>query len=114
MSEKEKAIGLFEASLKRNNKQIRDDRAEAIVRSGRLKYKRLIEDLEEELITLETDQTNMLDLSPENVTTLKVASDFNADDYARKDLEISRKIDKLNDDIKIAKNRFKVLFGELD
>ncbi len=41
--------GAFFNSLKRNNKQIRDDRATAITEDTELVYKRKIEDLEKEI-----------------------------------------------------------------
>jgi len=44
--EEKKYQGAFIESLKRNNKQIRDDRAASIVDIAQLKYKRKVEDLE--------------------------------------------------------------------
>jgi hypothetical protein len=45
----EQEVGAFVSSLKRNNKQIRDDRAAAIAEDTELVYKRKIEDIEMEI-----------------------------------------------------------------
>lgn len=42
----EKREGAFLSSLKRNNKQIRDDRATAIAEDAQVLYRRTVEDLE--------------------------------------------------------------------
>jgi hypothetical protein len=111
MSDEIKNEGAFFQSLKRNNKQIRDDRALAIVEDAQLLYKREVEDLEVNINRMKRDQENMLDLSPETATSLKLASDFNANEYVSKDLELGVKI--RNEEIKldIAKKRFAYLFG---
>ena len=104
--------GAFVSSLKRNNKQIRDDRARAIGDDAELIYKRKIEDMEVAIRKLKQDQINMLDLSPESATSLKLASDFNANDYADKDIEIGKKIRNIGIAMNIAKKRYNYLFGE--
>jgi hypothetical protein len=111
MDGKEVVQGAFLASLKRNNKQIRDDRAAAIGEDAQLLYRRQIEDLDLAIKRMERDQENMLDLSPDNATSLKLASDFNAADYVAKDLELGVKI--RNDSIKleVARKRYSYLFG---
>jgi hypothetical protein len=107
----EKNEGAFYSSLKRNNKQIRDDRALAIVDIAQLKYKRKVEDLELSIKDMKREQDNMLDLSPTNSQSLIIASDFNADAYITKDLELGVKI--RNEEIKfeIATKRYEYLFG---
>jgi hypothetical protein len=106
-------IGAFLASLKRNNKQIRDDRASAIGEDTQLLYKRQIEDLQVTIKRMERDQENMLDLSPENSFSLKLASDFDAAAYVSKDIEIGIKIREANIKLEIAQKRYKYLFGEV-
>ena len=51
----ENVQGAFIASLKRNNKQIRDDRATSIGEDTQLLYKRLIEDLEVSIKRMERE-----------------------------------------------------------
>jgi hypothetical protein len=115
MKEKEDNIkvqsGAFIESLKRNNKQIRSDRADAISEDAQLIYKREIEDLEVSIKRMKREQENMLDLSPENTLSLKLASDFDAKLYVSKDIELGVKI--RNEQIKheIAIKRYRYLFG---
>ncbi len=112
MEEKVETQGAFLASLKRNNKQIRDDRAQAIGEDAQLLYKRQVEDLEVSINRMKRDQENMLDLSPETAMSLKLASDFNATEYVSKDLELGVKIRNEEIKLEIAKKRYNYLFGE--
>ena len=108
----ENVQGAFIASLKRNNKQIRDDRATSIGEDTQLLYKRLIEDLEVSIKRMEREQENMLDLSPSNALSLQLASDFDAAAYVAKDVELGLKIRNDNIKLDIAKKRYIYLFGE--
>jgi hypothetical protein len=103
--------GAFFASLKRNNKQIRDDRATAIAEDTELIYKRKIEDLELLIKKMKREQDNMLDLSPTNAQSLVLASDFDSDAYVGKDIEIGVKIRNSEIRLEIAKSRYRYLFG---
>jgi len=103
--------GAFLASLKRNNKQIRDDRAQSIGEDTYLLYRRRIEDLQVNIKRMEREQENMLDLSPTNAISLVLASDFDADAYVDKDVELGVKIRNERIKLEIAANRFKYLFG---
>jgi hypothetical protein len=103
--------GAFLDSLKRNNKQIRDDRASAIAEDAQLLYRRRVEDLELQITRLRRDQENMLDLSPDNAHSLKLASDFKGNEYVDKDLSISVNIRNLEIQLELAKARYEYLFG---
>lgn len=109
--EKVKTQGAFIDSLKRNNKQIREDRAAAIAEDADLLYKRSVEDLEVSISRMKRDQENMLDLSPENAMSLKLASDFNADEYVKKDLDLGVRIRNEEIRLEIARKRYNYLFG---
>lgn len=111
MDEKVNEKGAFLSSLKRNNKQIRDDRATAIADVAQLKYKRKVEDLEMSIRDMKREQDNMLDLSPTNSMSLIIASDFDADTYIAKDLELGVKIRNEEIRLEIAKKRYEFLFG---
>lgn len=116
MNEETKAVkpeitGAFIESLKRNNKQIRDDRAMSIVEDSELRYRRAIEDIKVDIRKMKRDQENMLDLSPESAISLKLASDFDAGAYVVKDLELSRKIFNAEVQLELAEKRFAYLFG---
>jgi hypothetical protein len=112
MSLEEKVmVGAFAESLKRNNKQIRNDRAQAIVEDTELVYKRSIEDLELSLKKMKRERENMLDLSPSNAQSLVLASDFDSNSYVEKDLELGVKIRNTEIKLEIARSQFKHLFG---
>jgi hypothetical protein len=104
--------GAFMESLKRNNKQIRADRAEMIGKQARMRYRRVIEDLEMSIDQMKQEQINMLDMSPTDAQSLIVASDFSADEYTRKDVELGVKIRQEEIKLEIAVARYKHLFGE--
>lgn len=103
--------GAFLSSLKRNNKQIRDDRATAIADVAQLKYKRKVEDLEMAIRDMKREQDNMLDLSPTNAQSLIIASDFDAEAYIGKDLELGVRIRNEEIRLEIARKRYAFLFG---
>jgi len=113
MSDKDKNLeGAFLESLKRNNKKIRADRARSLAEDAELMYKRRVEDLAFAIKKLKREQENMLDLSPTNADSLVLATDFNANDYVSKDLEMGIKIRNLEIKLKIATKRFEYLFGK--
>lgn len=109
-----KSEGAFVASLKRNNKQIRDDRATAIAEDAQVMYRRAVEDLEISLNRMRRDRDNMLDLSPADTTSLKLASDFNAEAYVKKDIELGVKIRNAEIQLEIARKQYEHLFGEVE
>ena len=103
--------GAFVASLKRNNAKIRQDRAQAIGEDTQIVYKRSIEDLDMSIKKMKREQENMLDLSPESATSLILASDFQSDEYTKKDIELGVKIRNAEITLEIAKKRYEYLFG---
>ena len=107
-------MGAFLTSLKRNNKQIRDDRATAIGEDTQLLYRRQVEDLEVSLSRMKREQENMLDLSPHDTHSLILASDFDSENYVKKDVDLGVKI--RNEEIKlvIAQTRYDYLFGSIN
>jgi hypothetical protein len=107
-----KEEGAFIASLKRNNAKIRADRAQAIGEDAQLIYKRQIEDLEVSIKKMKREQENMLDLSPTNADSLVLASDFDSETYAKKDVELGVKIRNAEITLEIAQKRYAYLFGK--
>lgn len=105
------AKGTFVEKLHRNNKQIRQDRAIAIVEDAELIYNRSIQDLEMEIKRLKRDRDNLLDLSPDNAQSLKLASDFDAIAFVAKDQELSLKIRNKTIQVNLAKQAYNELFG---
>jgi len=111
MEEQKLVEGAFVSSLKRNNKQIRDDRAKAITEDTELLYKRQIEDLDLNIKKMRREQENMLDLSPTDAQSLILASDFNSKTYVEKDIELGIKIRNEEIKLEIARKRFNYLFA---
>jgi hypothetical protein len=104
--------GAFVESLKRNNKKIREDRADTICEDSKLRYRRAVEDLDLNIKKMKREQENMLDLSPTDAQSLVLASDFDANVYVSKDLELGLKIRNEEIKLEIAKKRYNYLFGE--
>jgi hypothetical protein len=106
----EQIDGAFLVSLKRNNKQIRDDRATAIAEDAQVLYRRTVEDLEIKINRMKRDRENMLDLSPTHADSLMIASDFNAEAYVAKDVELGVNIRNAEIKLDIAKKQYEHLF----
>ncbi len=112
MGEEEKKVeGAFLLSLKRNNKQIKDDRATAIGEIAQITYKRTIEDLELSIKRMKRDQENMLDLSPDHALSLIVADKFDSRQYTDKDIDIGIQIRNAEIKLEISRKRYAYLFG---
>ncbi len=113
MSDEEKAAlagGAFKASLKRNNKEIRSDRADAIEEDAQLIFKRKVEDLDVEVKRLKRDRDNMLDMSPDNAMSLKLAENFDSRAFVDKDIALGVEIRNTEIRLEIAQNRYAHLF----
>lgn len=104
--------GAFQQSLYRNNKQIRQDRADSIIETAQMQYKRAVEDLSIRIKQAKRDLEGLLDLSPTNTQSLVLASDFDAAKFVMKDQEIRLTI--YNDEIKlkVLLKAYLELFGE--
>ncbi len=111
MAEDTKPAGAFFESLTRNNKQIRSDRAASISEDAQIMYRRAVEDLEVRIKRMKRDRDNMLDLSPESATSLKLASDFDSAEYVKKDIELGVAIRNAEIQLKIAHDQYEHLFG---
>jgi hypothetical protein len=102
--------GSFVTSLRRNNKQIRDDRALAIAEDAELIFKREVEDLTTSLKLAKRERDAMLDLGGTSTTNIIAQSDFNAKAFVQKDLELGLKIRNLVIELEIATERYNELF----
>jgi len=105
--------GLFNKTLKRNSANIRSDRAEAIGEQAQIKYKRTIEDLQLNIKDLQREQANLLDMSPDNITSLIMAKNFNAQGFCESDITIGLKIRDEKIKLEVASERYVELFGRL-
>lgn len=108
-----KANGTFKIDLQRNFKQIKESRAESVSEDVEIIYKRKIEDLCHEIRNIERDRENiMLDLSPSNVTSaLVVPSDFNAEKFLEKDMQLGIRKREAEIKLDIVARRYEELFG---
>jgi predicted HTH domain antitoxin len=104
-------MGKFAEMLKRSNKNIREDRADAIIETAQVKFRRMVEDLEIQLKEMERERENMLDLSPTDARSLKLASDFNADEFVGADIRLGVKMRETEIKLEIAIKRYEYLFG---
>ena len=103
--------GAFDTILKRNNKQIRDDRAQAIVEDAELEMKRMMENLERDIKKLMRKREAMLDLSPGNSYSL-TPEKFDASLWVDKDVELGIEIRNTQIKYDIVKSRYEYLFGK--
>lgn len=104
--------GAFVGSLVRNNKKIRDDRAIAIAESAEMLYKRKVEDMNLQIKQLRRDREAMLDLSPTDAQSLVLASDFDAQKFVEKDIQLGTAIRNLEITLEIAQTRYTHLFKD--
>ena len=104
--------GAFVESLKRNNAKIKADRANQIADSATRFYRRKVEDIAEQIKNLKVERESLLDLSPTNVTTLIMASDFKPDVFVETDIRIGVEIRQLEIKLEIAKDRYEHLFED--
>lgn len=112
MSEKE-TTGAFVASLKRTNKSIKDDRAEAIGEDAEMSFRRYVEDMQVDMKRMIRAQFNMLDMSPENTYSLMLGKDFDSAKFVEEDAKLGLDMRNLNIKLEIATARYIELFGEL-
>jgi hypothetical protein len=108
---KAKKQGQFVASLKRNNDQIKSYRADSISSKTELAYKHKVENLDFLLDDLRRKQDEMLDMSPDNTQSLVLAKNFDEKVWVEEDNRLALEIHNTEVKLKLAKARFKTLFG---
>jgi len=106
----------FKEALMRNFKQLKESRAESVAEELEIMYRRKIEDLCHLIRNYDRDRENIiLDLSPVNAMSAAVVpSDFRAEDFMLKDLEIGRNKRDALINLQIMIQRYAELFGELN
>lgn len=112
MDELKKAKGAFAGSLLRNASKIKEDRAITIQRNAERFYKRKVEDIEAEIQDLETERASQLDMSPTDINSLVLASDFKAEQFFETDMKLTLKIREAKIRLEEAKDRYNYLFSE--
>ncbi len=107
--------GAFMESLIRTNREIRTDRAQAIAEDAQLLFKRKVEDLGTLIRRKKMDRANLLDLSPTNAQSLKLASDFHGEDFVNDYVRLGIEIRELEIQYEIASKSYDELFvGEVN
>lgn len=102
--------GKFGSMLKRNNKQLREDRGARIISATEKYYRRTIEDMEEKIANLKMDRENLLDINPSNTQTIINPSDFDSNAFVQKDIEIGKTIYNMEKVLEITRERYNDLF----
>ena len=105
-------VGFLQGSLSRTNKQIRQERGDAIAEDLQIVYKRKVEDLEIEVKRAERKQENAFDFSPTNSQSLVMAKELESVDILEKDITLGIQIREFKVKLNIAKQRYNFLFGE--
>lgn len=109
----EERKGTFMKSLTQSFKNIRESKAASITEDVELAYSREIEDLCRKVRQCDRDREDILiNLAPGNITSTSVVpSDFDADEFLKRDIQIG--INKRDALIKlsIAVHRYEDLFG---
>lgn len=103
--------GKFFRNLTKTNQKIREGRAASIAEDLHMQYKREIENMELDLKRYQRDLSDMLDLHPDSAFGLKVATDFKADEFVTKRLELVVKIRNLKIRHSLAQQDFDLLFA---
>ena len=106
------SVGYLAHSLNRTNKQIRQERGDAIAEDLEIIYRRKVEDLETDVKRSITKQKNAFDFSPTNSQSLVMAKELESVDILERDLELGVKVRELKIKLNIAKERYNILFGE--
>jgi hypothetical protein len=102
--------GSFVNSLKRNNKQIRDDRALAIAEDAEMLFKRKVEDCSTKLKRLRRDLDNLLDLGGTETTKIISPTDFDSKNFVSDNLRIGLAIRDEEIKLQILTDQYNKLF----
>ena len=101
--------GALYASLARTNKQVRQERGDALVEDLKISYERKSQDIEIAIGRLKRQQKAMFDFSGTSTTSL-VVKDINPQEIMDEDLKIELEIHNLNVRLEHANRRLEHLF----
>lgn len=105
-------VGALQASLDRNSKQIRSDRAEQISQDTQLRFRRMIEDAILAIRNKERNRNSMLDLSPDSALSIISAKNYDPNAFVDDWVKLSLEIAKGEENLAVLKQQYKVLFGK--
>jgi hypothetical protein len=110
--EAKEVVGTLYLSLNRSNRQIREERGDALAEQIETAFRRHIEDLRYDLKDLKRKRSNMYDFSPTNSQSLVMAKDVEARSILLDDKTISIKIRNLEIELEIMEGRYTELTGK--
>lgn len=110
LEELRKMEGEMAESLLRNAGKIKEDRALTVLRMAEKFYRRRVEDIKERIENLTIEQSNRLDMSPDDINTLKVAADFDAEAFYNKDKQLTLSIREAKVELEEMEARYNRLF----
>ena len=105
-------VGSLYASLERSNKQIRQERGDALAKQIEKSFRRAVEDLRYILDDLRTKRTNMYDFSPTNSQSLVMAREVDANKILDDDKALSIVIRNKEIELEIMEERYFELIGK--
>lgn len=113
MDELKQVPGAFAGSLLRNASKIKEDRALTILRNAEKYFRRKVEDLTDRIGNLEVERQAQLDLSPTDINSLVLATDFKADEFYDTDRKLTMEIRTCKVELEEMQERYNFLFGSV-
>jgi hypothetical protein len=111
MDELKQVGGAFASSLLRNASKIKEDRALTILRNAEKYFRRKVEDITDRIGNLEVERAAQLDLSPTDINSLVLATDFKADAFFDTDRKLTMQIRECKVELEEMQARYEFLFG---
>lgn len=103
----------FSDILKQSFKDIRSSRADGIIDDAKSSYQDHIRNLLRQLRGLERAKEDILmDLLPNNTTSTVIGTNFDPVAFTKRDSEIALEVRNIKIQLKLAVERYEVLFGE--
>lgn len=111
MDELKQVGGAFAGSLLRNASKIKEDRALTILRNAEKYFRRKVEDLTDRIGNLEVERQALLDMSPTDINSLVLATDFKADEFYDTERKLTMQIRECKVELEEMQRRYEYLFG---
>jgi hypothetical protein len=111
MSNLKEQSGAFASSLLRNASKIKEDRALAILRNGEKHFRRQVEDIQDRIANLQSERDALLDMSPTDINSLVLASDFKAEEFYNTIRKITLSIREARVELEEMQAQYQWLFG---
>lgn len=103
--------GALDASLARSNKQIRQERGDAIAEDLQIAFERELQDVHLKIKRLKRAQTNAIDFSPTNAQSLVIAKDIDIPEVKDQILTLQVKMRNEKEKLEEYQTVYEWLFG---